>query len=100
MSGLFLTFVLLLFSFTQPGLAQSSEELKALRDDLATLKEGQKKIQKELEAIRTFLLRQVSQARRRQAPQPFQPVVLSLRDNPTKGNPKAKVTILDFSDYQ
>ncbi|MDA2932323.1 hypothetical protein MYX19_04090, partial [Nitrospinae bacterium AH-259-F20] len=76
-------------------LAQTSQDVKALRKEVEALKEGQKAIRKELGEIKGLL-------RRRQAPRPAEPrnVVLSVDDDPFKGVKTAKVTIIDFSDYQ
>ncbi|MFQ5902497.1 MAG: hypothetical protein ACE5JO_02290 [Candidatus Binatia bacterium] len=85
--------ILPILFYSQPCLAQPADDLKALQEEIEALKEGQKRIQKELETIKNFL-------RRRQAPRPFQPVVISIDDDPFKGDEDAKVTLLDFSDYQ
>lgn len=77
----------------QLGFAQSGDELKALQKEIEALKEGQERIQKELEAIKNFL-------RGRRAPPPFQPVVLRVDGDPVKGDTNAKLTLIDFSDYQ
>ncbi len=93
------TFLTLLWA--QPGASQPMDDLKAMQKDIEALKEGQKRIQRELETIKTLLRqRQAPRARGRRPPQPFQPVVLSIGDDPYKGEKNAKVTILDFSDYQ
>jgi len=91
----------LLFSFSQPGFTQSGDEIKSLQKEIEALKEGQKRIQRDLDTIKNFLREgQASRARGRQAPRPFQPVVLSIGDEPFKGDRSARVTIVDFSDYQ
>jgi len=87
--------MLLTFVPTQPGLTQSSDELKAVRREIEALKEGQTAIQKELQEIKTLL-------RTRPAAAPTEPqnVVLSVEGAPFKGDKRAKVTLIDFSDYQ
>ena len=91
----FFGFILLPLYFTQTGFAQSSDELKALRKDLESLKQGQSDIQKELQEIKTLLRGRVA------APPPEpQNVVLSVKDNPFKGEKNAKITLIEFSDYQ
>ena len=93
------TFLTLLWA--QPGASQPTDNLKTMQKDIEALKEGQKRIQRELETIKTLLRqRQAPRARGRRVPQPFQPVVLSIGDEPFKGDRNAKVTIIDFSDYQ
>ena len=92
--SLVFVFVLLVFFYAQPGSTQSGDEMKALREDIKALKEGQTAIQKELQEIKTLL-------RSRQAP-PDEPqnVVLDIDGAPVKGDKDAKVTIVEFSDYQ
>ncbi len=71
------------------------DELKALRKELEALKEGQTAIQKDLQEIKTLL-------RARPAPAPGEPrdVMLEVEGAPFKGERHAKVTLIDFSDYQ
>ena len=88
-----LGFFLLTFFYSHAGFAQTTEELKALRKDLEALKEGQKNIQKDLEAIKSLLTG-------RQAPPEPRDVVLSVDDDPFKGDKNAKLTLIEFSDYQ
>jgi len=87
--------MLLTFFHARPAFTQTSEELKALRKDMEALKEGQTAIQKELQEIKTLL-------RTRPAAAPAEPqnVVLSVEGAPFKGDKRAKVTLIDFSDYQ
>ena len=91
----FIGFLVLPLYFAQPGFTQSSDELKALRKDLESLKQGQSDIQKELQEIKTLLRGRVA------APPPEpQNVVLSVKDDPFKGDKNAKITLVEFSDYQ
>jgi protein-disulfide isomerase len=86
---------LLLFA-PQPGLTQPAEELQALRKEIESLKEGQSRIQRELLEIKSLL-------RGRHAHQKVQQpekVVLQIDDDPFKGDARAKVTLIDFTDYQ
>jgi protein-disulfide isomerase len=91
----FIGFILLPLYFTQTGFTQSSDELKALRKDLESLKQGQSDIQKELQEIKTLLRGRVATP----PPEP-QNVVLSVKDDPVKGEKDAKLTLIEFSDYQ
>ena len=93
-TALFSFFLMSLFS-SQPGFTQSTEELKALRKDLEEIKRGQSNIQKELQEIKTLLRGRVP------APPPEpQNVVLEIKGDPFKGQPDAKLTLVEFSDYQ
>ena len=90
-----LAWIALFLIAPQISLGQSTEELKALRKDLEELKKGQSAIQKELEAIKSLL-------QPRQPPPSVQPVnlVLSVDANPFKGDKNARVTLIEFTDYQ
>ncbi len=93
-TAFFSFFLMFLFS-SQPGFTQSTEELKALRKELEEIKKGQSNIQNELQEIKTLL------RGRAPAPPPEpQNVVLEIKDNPFKGQPNAKLTLIEFSDYQ
>lgn len=80
---------------TQIGFAQSTEDLKALRKEIESLKQGQSVIQKDLEEIKNLLRGRVATP----PPEP-QNVVLSVKDYPFKGEKNAKITLVEFSDYQ
>ncbi len=84
-----------------PGLAQTSEELKAMSKEIEALKQGQKSIQSDLQELKTLL---------RARPAPAQPqaaaaaraggLVISIDGAPFKGDKNAKVTLVEFTDYQ
>jgi len=91
-----LTIILGLTLFvTQPALSQkSSEDLKAIKKDIQSLKEGQAAIQKELKEIKNLL--QTKQA----PPSKPQDIVMSVDSAHFKGEKNAKVTLIEFSDFQ
>ena len=81
---------------SNPGSAQSSEELRSLRKEIEGLKEGQSKLQKDILEIKALL-----QSPR--APSAVsQPVnmVLTLDGDPVKGDRNAAVVLVEFTDYQ
>ena len=86
-------FLLLTLSGAPAGFSQSSDEYKALKKEVESLKEGQKAIQKELEAIKNLLLT-------RQVSQPPRQAVLSVEGAPFQGEKNAKLTLVEFFDYQ
>ena len=88
--GVFLFFLL----FTQPGLTQPSEELKSLKKELEELKEGQKAIQKDLQEIKNLL-----RAAGLLIEEPKN-VFLNIAGKPIKGNKNARLTLMEFSEYQ
>ncbi len=91
---------LLTLLYGTPGFAQgtSGEGVNDLKEEIEALKEGQKAIQKELQEIKSLL-------RERQAPAqapapPPREFVLDLGGNPFKGDENAKLTLVEFTDYQ
>lgn len=90
-SGRLLTLVLLA---ALAGCAQApGDELAKLRKDLNAVCETQKQILKDLEEIKKFL-RSLGQ------PQAPQEAVLNLTDAPFRGQQNARLTLVEFSDYQ
>jgi protein-disulfide isomerase len=77
------------------GFTQTSQELKAIRDDIKALKDGQVNIQKELQEIKALLKSRPAAA----AGEP-QNIVLNIDKAPFKGDKNAKLTLVEFSDYQ
>ena len=84
-----------MLTFLAPAfsLAQTPAADDALRRDIEALKEGQKAIQKDLEEIKRIL-----QSRPVADALPKDPI--SIADEPFKGEPGAKVALIEFSDYQ
>jgi hypothetical protein len=77
------------------SMAQSSDELGALRREIEGLKTGQDAVLKELQEIRALL-------RQRPAALAAEPrdIVLGIDGAPIKGDARAKLVLIDFSDYQ
>jgi protein-disulfide isomerase len=73
-----------------PAQQQPSDELKK---DIETLKESVKAIQKDVQEIKALL-------QSRQPAPPPQNVELELGKNPFRGERTAKLTLVEFSDYQ
>ena len=80
-----------------PGLAQPSEDMKALRKDVDALKDGQKAIQSDLQEIKTLLRARPTAG---VAAAPAQEVVVSVDGAPFRGNKASKLTLVEFTDYQ
>lgn len=100
-SRILIGMLLVLPFWSRPAAAQSEEDLRMLRQEMETLKEGQKRIEKELEVIKNVLRGMLgAQGRGREAPQPFAPVAISVEGGLFKGDKNARVTLVDFSDYQ
>jgi len=84
--------ILFLFS-VQICPAQTSAEIDGMKKDISALKEGQQAIQKELAEIKTIL-------RQKPAPAEFKETVINVENDPSKGDKKAKLALIEFSDYQ
>ncbi len=82
--------------FTQTGYTQTGKELEPLAKDIKSLKEGQKAIQKDVEEIKKIL--QGLSKPPQQAE--FKEAVLNIGDDPFKGDKNAKLTLVEFTDYQ
>jgi len=93
---------LLTLLYGTPGFAQetSSEGVNDLKEEIEALKEGQKAIQKDLQEIKSLLrARQAPAPAPAPAPPPLE-VVLDLGGSPFKGDETAKLTLVEFTDYQ
>jgi protein-disulfide isomerase len=86
---------LIILLYSQTG-CQESQDIGGIRKELKELVKVEKSIQKDLQDIKTVL-----QATR-QAPSPSEPqnVVLNIDKAPFKGDQDAKLTLIEFSDYQ
>jgi septal ring factor EnvC (AmiA/AmiB activator) len=73
----------------------SSEELKALRKEIETIKENQAAIQKDLQEVKNVLARLTGQPGA--APRD---IALDIGGAPFKGDKSGKVVLVEFSDYQ
>ena len=88
------TILTMFFLFSaQICLGQSSAEIDGMKKDISALKEGQQAIQKELAEIKTIL-------KQKPAPAEFKETVINVENDPSKGDKKAKLALIEFSDYQ
>lgn len=100
---------------TDSGFSQTSKELSELRREIEALKAGQLAIQKDLAEIKNLILqrelqtiKEMLQGRQAptaapaqaQAPAPSPEIVLSIDGAAVKGDKNAKVTLVEFTDYQ
>jgi protein-disulfide isomerase len=93
--ALFALSALAIFCGAQPGFAQPTDEMKNLRQEMEALKESQKAIQSDLQEIKSLL-----RGRLGAAAAPPQETILNIDGAPFKGDKNAKVTLVEFTDYQ
>jgi protein-disulfide isomerase len=94
--------------------SQTSKELSDLKSEINALKTGQLQIQKDLLEIKNLLLQKELQAARdasqgkaaapaqgqASAQAPTEMAVINIAEAPFKGDKNAKVTLVEFTDYQ
>lgn len=100
--------------YSNYGFSQSSKELNDLKREIQALKAGQTAIQKDLGEIKNLILQRELQglkdmlqarqapsaAQAPAAPAPEAQIVLSVDGSAVKGDKNAKVTLVEFTDYQ
>ena len=74
------------------------EEIDAVKKEMESLRMGQKAMQTELEKIKSLLRGRQTAAP--QAPKEIKEILVSVEDDPFKGERTAKLAIVEFSDYQ
>jgi protein-disulfide isomerase len=83
--------LILAMAAARPCSSQSAGDYETLKKEVEDLKTSQKAMQKDLEDIKNFLVRRPPEQRE---------VVLSIEGSPYMGDKNAKVTLIEFSDYQ
>ncbi len=89
----------LAISGASDAVAQSGDEIKALKTEIERLQEGQNAIRRDLAVIKHLLKRRSESRVSAQTPQ-FKPLDLTIAGSPTLGEENAKVTLIEFTDYQ
>ncbi len=93
-----LQYSVLILWFGIPVAAQGGA-VNELKKEIETLKQGQEAIQKDLQEIKKLLTTRQAPA---PTPTPTAPidVVLDISENPFKGDRSARLTLVEFTDYQ
>lgn len=78
--------------------ARTSDEIKALKEEVAAMREGQDKMQKDLDEIKK-LLQQGSRPAPSRAGSTFTPKTIELGSVSSRGDADAPVTLIEYSDY-
>jgi protein-disulfide isomerase len=82
-----------------PGaLAQPGDDIQSLKKEIEALRKDQKELRKDLDALKKRAGGRIPPLRRRLPPP--QSVVISVEGEPYKGKKNAKITLVEFSDYQ
>jgi len=78
--------------------AQSADDTATIKKDIQALKDGQQAIQKDLQDIKKLLAARPAAG----APAPEQALnaLISVEGEPTKGDKNAKLTLVEFSEFQ
>jgi peptidoglycan hydrolase CwlO-like protein len=91
-----LAMLIVFFLSARPGFAQGGEDIKTLKKEIETLKEGQNGIQKDLDELKKLL-----QAGQMPPAQPeFKETDIDIVGAPMKGKKDARLVLMEFSDYQ
>ena len=80
--------------------AQPDEEINALRKDVESLKAGQEALRKEITGLKNLIKAQQQTPRERRSPIGDINASVNVVNDPHKGESSARVTMIEFSDYQ
>jgi protein-disulfide isomerase len=83
----------LIFIFFAPPILAQQTPIEELRKQIEALSQSVKAMQKDLQEIKALLQSRVPAA-------PPQNIVLDLAGHPIRGQNEAKLTLVEFSDYQ
>lgn len=96
--------LMMLFLLAQPAVSQPAEDIRAVKEGLKSLSEGQSVIRKDLQEIKDII------GGKQAGPEPevivkevepeFKDKVIDIDHRPIKGDKKAKLIFIDVSDYQ
>jgi len=86
--------ILMILLFAQPGFTQPSDEVRSLRKEIEELKADQRAIQKDFQVIKTLLQAQGL------LPEEPKNLFLDIAGKPLRGNKEARLTLIEFSEYQ
>ncbi len=93
-----IVFALAFLLAVSPLAAQSAADTEALKKEIQGLKAGQQQIQKDIEEIKKIL--QAARNPPAAAPDKAVNAVMSIAGEPVKGNKDARLTLIEFSEYQ
>jgi len=79
----------------QPAFSQTAEEFKAQQKEIGALKEGQAQLQKDIQEIKKQL-----QAKPAAPGGEFKEAIIDIKGAPIRGDKKAKLVLIEFTEYQ
>ena len=85
------------FLAANTGFSQSNDDLKK---DIQALKDGQQAIQKDLQEIKKLIAARPAAGGAAGGPDQALNAVITTEGDPSKGNKNAKLTLIEFSEYQ
>jgi len=95
-------FVVVILTITEQAAqaASTKDEVRELKAEVQLLKDGQESMQKDLAEIKKLLQDGAKSAPTPPTPKPFEPRDVSIVGAPVMGESSAKVTLIEYSDYQ
>jgi hypothetical protein len=90
---------LTLFLGVQPAFAQSNLEYQVLQKEIESLKQGQVELKRDLQEIKK-LVQGIKRAPAGGGGAEFKEAMINIKGAPIRGDKKAKLVLLEFSDYQ
>jgi prefoldin subunit 5 len=91
---------LMFFLGVQPVVAQTTQEYQDLKKEIESLKQGQAGLKQDLQEIKK-LIQGIKQApAARAGGDEFKEAIINIEGAPIRGDKKAKLVMIEFTDYQ
>jgi prefoldin subunit 5 len=89
-----------MFLGVQPAVAQTTPEYQDLKKEIESLKQGQAGLKQDLQEIKK-LIQGIKQAPAAQGGgDEFKEAIINIQGAPIRGDKKAKLVFIEFTDYQ
>ncbi len=89
----------MLFLGVQPAVAQTSQEYQDLKKEIESLKQGQAGLKQDLQEIKK-LIQGIKQPTAARPGDEFKEAIINIQGAPIRGDKKAKLVLIEFTDYQ
>jgi hypothetical protein len=89
---------MLFFPGVQPVFAQANADCQALKQEIESLKKGQAGLRQDLQEIKKLI--QANKQAPAAAPGEFKEAMINIKGAPIRGDKRAKLVLIEFSDYQ